>query len=80
MYAIRSYYASFELNAALLSRAQVFVLRRLDDEALETLLQRAEQDAGRDLPLDDAARDALKAMADGDGRYVLSMAESYNFV
>jgi len=66
---------SFELNAALLSRAQVFVLRRLDDEALEALLARAEQDAGRDLPLDAAARSTLKAMADGDGRYVLTLAE-----
>jgi len=66
---------SFELNAALLSRTQVFVLKRLDDEALETLLRRAEKDAGRELPLDDQARAALKAMADGDGRYVLSMAE-----
>jgi putative ATPase len=66
---------SFELNAALLSRAQVFVLKRLDDEALEILLARAEADAGRALPLDDDARATLKAMADGDGRYVLTMAE-----
>ena len=66
---------SFELNAALLSRTQVFVLKRLDDEALESLLKRAEQDAGRPLPLEDSARDALKAMADGDGRYALTMAE-----
>ncbi len=66
---------SFELNAALLSRTQVFVLRRLDDENLETLIGRAEDDAGRKLPLDDEARAMLKAMADGDGRYVLSMAE-----
>ena len=66
---------SFELNAALLSRAQVFVLKRLDDEALETLLRRAEADAGRDLPLEAEARATLKAMADGDGRYVLSLAE-----
>jgi putative ATPase len=66
---------SFELNAALLSRAQVFVLKRLDDEGLETLLGRAEQDAGRKLPVDDQARAMLKAIADGDGRYVLSMAE-----
>ena len=66
---------SFELNAALLSRAQVFVLRRLDDDALEALLQRAEAEAGRPLPLDSQARAALKAMADGDGRYVLAMAE-----
>ena len=66
---------SFDLNAALLSRTQVFVLKRLDDEALESLLKRAEQDAGRPLPLEDSARDALKAMADGDGRYALTMAE-----
>jgi len=65
---------SFELNAALLSRAQVFVLKRLDDEALETLIRRAEEDAGRGLPLDDQARATLKAVADGDGRYVLSLA------
>jgi putative ATPase len=66
---------SFELNAALLSRAQVYVLKRLDDAALEGLIQRAEQDAGRTLPTDDQARSTLKAMADGDGRYVLSMCE-----
>lgn len=66
---------SFELNAAILSRAQVFVLKRLDDAALEILLERAEKDAGRELPLDAQARDTLKAMADGDGRYMLSMAE-----
>jgi putative ATPase len=66
---------SFELNAALLSRAQVFVLRRLDDAALEALLQRAEAAEGRTLPLDDGARTALKAMADGDGRYLLNLVE-----
>jgi putative ATPase len=66
---------SFELNAALLSRAQVCVLKRLGDEGLETLLGRAERDAGRALPIDEQARATLKAMADGDGRYVLSMAE-----
>ncbi len=67
---------SFELNAALLSRTQVFVLNRLDDEAMETLLRRAEQAEGRSLPLDDEARRALRAMADGDGRYLLNMAEA----
>lgn len=67
---------SFELNAALLSRAQVLVLKRLDDAALETLLARAEAALGRALPLDEAARDALKAMADGDGRYLLNLAEA----
>lgn len=66
---------SFELNAALLSRTQVFVLKRLDDDALETLIGRAEKDAGRALPLDAEGRVMLKAMADGDGRYVLAMAE-----
>jgi putative ATPase len=66
---------SFELNAALLSRTQVFVLKRLDDDALEALIERAEKDAGRKLPVDNEARVMLKAMADGDGRYVLSMAE-----
>lgn len=66
---------SFELNSALLSRAQVFVLKRLDDAALETILERAENDAGRKLPLDETARETLKAMADGDGRYILAMAE-----
>jgi putative ATPase len=66
---------SFELNAALLSRSQVLVLRRLDDSALETLLQRAEAALGNRLPLDADARVALKAMADGDGRYLLNMAE-----
>jgi len=66
---------SFELNAALLSRAQVFVLKRLDDASLETLIARAEKDAGRKLPIDEQARATLKAMADGDGRYVLAMAE-----
>ncbi|MDE1932077.1 MAG: replication-associated recombination protein A, partial [Alphaproteobacteria bacterium] len=66
---------SFELNGALLSRCQVFVLRRLDDAALETLLVRAETALGRKLPVDTAARQALKAMADGDGRYALNIAE-----
>jgi putative ATPase len=66
---------SFELNAALLSRAQVMVLKRLDDAALEILLMRAEDTAQKKLPLDPQARDTLKAMADGDGRYALSMAE-----
>ena len=66
---------SFELNAALLSRAQVFVLNRLDDKALETLLARAESATGKSLPLDNDARIALKAMADGDGRFLLNLAE-----
>jgi putative ATPase len=66
---------SFELNAALLSRAQVFVLNRLDDAAMEQLIARAEAAEGRTLPLDAEARRALRAMADGDGRYLLNMAE-----
>ena len=67
---------SFELNGALLSRAQVYVLRRLDDGALEELLQRAEAHEGHALPLTAEAREALIAMADGDGRYVLTLAET----
>lgn len=66
---------SFELNAALLSRAQVLVLKRLDDGALELLLERAEEASGQPLPLDDNARETLKAIADGDGRYMLTMVE-----
>ena len=66
---------SFELNAALLSRAQVYVLRRLDEAALEELLQRAERECGAALPLEPEARTALIAMADGDGRYLLNLAE-----
>ncbi len=64
---------SFALNGALLSRCQVLVLRRLDDAALDLLLGRAEAD--RALPLTPEARTALRAMADGDGRYLLNMAE-----
>ena len=66
---------SFELNAALLSRCQVLVLNRLDDAALEILLQRAEEVEETSLPLDEDARLTLRAMADGDGRYVLNLAE-----
>jgi putative ATPase len=66
---------SFELNAALLSRAQVFVLRRLDDAALEKLLARAEATEGRKLPVTEDGRAALRAMADGDGRFLLNLAE-----
>ncbi|WP_425860914.1 replication-associated recombination protein A [Arthrobacter sp. TWP1-1] len=66
---------SFELNGALLSRSQVFVLKRLDDAALSTLITRAEALIGRPLPLTDEAREALTAMADGDGRYLLNMIE-----
>jgi putative ATPase len=66
---------SFELNAALLSRCQVFVLNRLDDAALEELLVRSEELDRTPLPLDKDARAALRAMADGDGRYLLNMTE-----
>ncbi|HRE60717.1 MAG TPA: replication-associated recombination protein A [Micropepsaceae bacterium] len=66
---------SFALNAALLSRAKVLVLRRLDDAALEVLLQRAEAATGKALSLTAEARQALRAMADGDGRYLLTLAE-----
>jgi putative ATPase len=66
---------SFELNGALLSRCQVFVLRRLDEAALEGLLARAEAHMGRPLPLLPEARIAIIAMAGGDGRYLLDMTE-----
>ncbi|MBT3809612.1 MAG: AAA family ATPase, partial [Rhodospirillaceae bacterium] len=66
---------SFEINAALLSRCQVFVLNRLDEAALEELLARAEALEGKVLPVNVEARQALKAMADGDGRYLLNLAE-----
>ncbi len=66
---------SFELNGALLSRAQVLVLNRLDAEAMEKLLSRAVAEAGRALPLDIDGQNALIAMADGDGRYLLNLAE-----
>jgi len=67
---------SFELNGALLSRCQVFVLNRLDEAAMEKLLARAEAAEGRPLPLDGDSRRALRAMADGDGRYLLNMVEA----
>jgi len=67
---------SFELNAALLSRCQVLVLNRLDDVALEELIQRSETEEGKKLPLDVDARASLRAMADGDGRYLLNMTET----
>ncbi len=67
---------SFALNAALLSRAQVLVLRRLDEAAMATLLDRAEAEVGKPLPLTDAAREALTASADGDGRFLLNQVET----
>ncbi len=66
---------SFELNAALLSRARVLTFRALDDEALEKLLARAEALEDKSLPLDPEARLALVRMADGDGRAILTLAE-----
>ncbi len=66
---------SFEMNSALLSRCQVFTLNRLDDGSLEQLLVRAEKLVDKSLPLNKDARTSLRAMADGDGRYLLNMAE-----
>lgn len=66
---------SFELNGALLSRSQVYVLKRLDDAALDQLLSRAEAHMDRTLPLTPEARQAMVALADGDGRYLLTMSE-----
>jgi len=66
---------SFELNAALLSRAVVLTFERHDEDSLETLLQRAEAEEGQALPLDAEAREAIKAMADGDGRTIINLAE-----
>ncbi len=71
---------SFELNAALLSRCQVLVLHRLDEHALATLAERAERVTGRPLPLDTQARQALIAMADGDGRSLLNAIEQLRSV
>ena len=66
---------SFELNAALLSRARVLTFHSLDAAAIEKLLQRAEAEEGRKLPLDAGAREALVNMADGDGRAALTLVE-----
>ncbi len=66
---------SFELNGALLSRAQVFILNRLEDAAIEGLLQRAETQRGAKLPLTPDGRMALISFADGDGRYSLTLAD-----
>jgi putative ATPase len=67
---------SFELNAALLSRAQVLILNRLDATALAKLIARAEETEGRALPLTPEAREALAASADGDGRFLLNQIET----
>jgi len=66
---------SFELNAALLSRARVLVFKPHDEKSLEELLKRAEALLGKPLPLDESARATLIGMADGDGRAVLTLAE-----
>ena len=66
---------SFELNSALLSRCQVLVLKRLNESALEDLLVRAERDLGQKIPVTIDARKALKNIADGDGRYLLTMVD-----
>ncbi|MEX0300082.1 MAG: replication-associated recombination protein A [Kordiimonas sp.] len=67
---------SFEINGALLSRMQVLVLNQHDDAALEELLMRAEAEVEQSLPLDEEARLSLKAMADGDGRFLLNCVET----
>ncbi len=67
---------SFELNPAILSRTQVLVVKRLHDDALEELLMRAEEFIGRSIPVDLNARNALRHLADGDGRYLLNLVEA----
>ena len=67
---------SFELNAALLSRCQVLILRRLDHDALEEIVRRAEELEDRALPVTKEAREALIASADGDGRFLLNQVET----
>lgn len=66
---------SFELNAALLSRARVLIFKSLDEEAIQQILLRAEEITGKSLPLDEEARASLVRMADGDGRASLTLAE-----
>lgn len=66
---------SFELNAALLSRARVLIFKALDDEAIEKILLRAEEISEKPLPLNSEARASLVRMADGDGRAALTLAE-----
>ncbi len=67
---------SFALSAALLSRARVFVLNRLEPSVLQQLMKRAEQEMGRPLPLDEDARALLPTLADGDGRFLLGLVEA----
>jgi putative ATPase len=66
---------SFELNGAVLSRASVLVFNRLDPEAIEELLERAEKEEKRKLPIDADAREAIVGMADGDGRAAINLAD-----
>ncbi|WP_112663968.1 replication-associated recombination protein A [Microvirga flavescens] len=66
---------SFELNAALLSRARVLIFKSLDEDAIGKILRHAEDITGQSLPLDDEARESLVRMADGDGRAALTLAE-----
>ena len=71
---------SFELNSALISRCQVIILKRLNEEALTRLIERAEEETGAKLPLTDTAKNNLIAISDGDGRYLLNMIEMiYDF-
>ena len=67
---------SFVLNSALLSRCQVLVLNRLDDRALDKMINRAETISNQSLNLDDDARRLMKTMSDGDGRYLLNLVET----
>ena len=67
---------SFELNSALLSRCKVFVLKALEKEGLEKILQKAEKELGHKLPLTDEAKEYLLSLADGDGRYFINMIEA----
>ena len=67
---------SFELNSALLSRTKTFVVNRLNDEALDAIMARAENLLGRTLPIDDVGRTFLKNLADGDGRYFINLMEA----
>ena len=70
---------SFEINSALLSRAKVFVLKRLENDSLDTIMERAESLMDRALPIDDLGREFLKNLADGDGRYFINLIEAvYN--
>lgn len=67
---------SFELNAALLSRCKVYVLNRLSDEALDEIMARVERMLDKPVPLDAVGKAFLKNLADGDGRYFISLLET----